>query len=231
MKSAKRSSTAHAEVPQDSRLEDDSPRLWAFGFGEVAQSMLTSAVRCFAAKGFHATTTRDITAGAELSPAALYVHFDSKEDVLYTISRVGHKSALAAVQGPEEDDPSAHLRMIFSRYVIWHARHHVAGRVNQNEMAALTPEHYEEIRHIRQETTDVFRKAVTRGVSDGSFVEVDVNRVVRAMNSLAIDLVRWYRLDGSESPEQIGEFYADLALGMVTNPALAKTSRKTRPTA
>jgi len=39
---------------------------------------------------------------------------------------------------------------------------------------------------------------------------------VRCMLSMSIDLVRWYRLDGSDSPEQLGEFYADLALKMVS---------------
>jgi hypothetical protein len=37
------------------------------------------------------------------------------------------------------------------------------------------------------------------------------------MLSLSIDLVRWYRLDGPDSPEQLGDFYAGLALRMVMN--------------
>jgi AcrR family transcriptional regulator len=228
MKTVRPSADPYTEKAREARLDDDSPKLWAYGFADVAQSMLTSAVRCFAVKGFHATTTRDITSGARLSPAALYVHFDSKEDVLYTVSRVGHKSALAGVQGPEDEDAPTHLRTIFSRYVVWHARHHVTGRVNQYELSALTAEHYDEVLAVRHETNEVFRKAVTRGIAEGAFVDVDVNRVVRAMNSLAIDLVRWYRLDGSDSPEQLGAFYADLALGMVTNPSLAVTSRGSR---
>ena len=52
---------------------------------------------------------------------------------------------------------------------------------------------------------------------NGSFADIDVNRVVRGMLSLSIDLVRWYRLDGNDSPEQLGDFYADLALRMVTS--------------
>ncbi|MCX4585178.1 TetR/AcrR family transcriptional regulator [Streptomyces sp. NBC_01481] len=228
MSVAERSGLSHAEEARDARLEDESPTLWGQGFSEVGQSMLTSAVRCFAAKGFQATRTRDITAGAKLSPASLYVHFASKEDVLFTISRFGHERALAALQGPEDPDAAAHLRSVFSRFVAWHARHHVAGRVNQYEMFSLTPEHYEEVLGIRQQTTEVFRKAVLRGIADGSFVKVDVNRVVRAMLSLAVDLVRWYRLDGPDSPEQLGEFYAELALGMVTNPAIAKASGESR---
>jgi Tetracyclin repressor-like, C-terminal domain len=39
------------------------------------------------------------------------------------------------------------------------------------------------------------------------------------MLSLGIDLVRWYRLDGPDSPEQLGEFYAGLALKMVLGAA------------
>src|SRR5262245_42328532 len=82
----------------DPRTEDKSPDLWGAEFGDVQRRLLTSAVRCFAANGFHATTTRDISAGVGLSPAALYVHFPSKELVLYTISRVGHERALSCVR-------------------------------------------------------------------------------------------------------------------------------------
>ena len=42
------------------------------------------------------------------------------------------------------------------------------------------------------------------------------------MLSLSIDLVRWYRLDGPDSPEQLGEFYADLALRMVMSKNAAE---------
>jgi hypothetical protein len=37
------------------------------------------------------------------------------------------------------------------------------------------------------------------------------------MLSLSIDLVRWYRLDGADSPDQLGDFYADLALKLVAH--------------
>ncbi|WP_345394842.1 hypothetical protein [Nonomuraea salmonea] len=77
------------------------------------------------------------------------------------------------------------------------------------------PEHYGEIVELRHQTNGYFRGAVARGVADGSFAKVDVKRVTRAMLSLTIDLVRWYRLDGPDSPEQLGEFYADLALKLL----------------
>ena len=46
--------------------------------------LLTAAVAAFGAKGFHATSTRDIARAASLSPAAVYVHHQSKDCLLYT---------------------------------------------------------------------------------------------------------------------------------------------------
>ncbi len=198
-------------------LEDDSPELWDAVAGSVRHKLLTSAVRCFASNGFHATTTRDICSAVGLSPAALYVHFASKELVLFEIIRTGHQRVLDYVRGPvsEIDDPAERLRTLVSGYTEWHARHHVAARVCQFELAGLTGEHYEQILEVRHETNDVFRAAVARGVEDGSFAPVDVNRVARAMFSLGIDVARWYRRDGADSPQQLGDFNARLALKMV----------------
>ncbi|MBC6461577.1 TetR/AcrR family transcriptional regulator [Actinomadura sp. HBU206391] len=205
----------------DPRIQDESPNLWGEEFGDVKRGLLTSAVRCFAVNGFHATTTRDISTGVGLSPAALYVHFPTKELVLYAISKIGHERALAYVRAPETERTAGtaeRLRVMIARHVAWHARHHVAARVCQYELRGLSPEHYDEIRDLRHQHAEVVRDAVTRGVADGTFSPVDVDRVVRAMLSLGIDLVRWYRLDGPDSPEQLGEFYADLALKMVLYP-------------
>ena len=208
------------------RLRDNSPDLWDPDLGDVVRGLLTSAVRCFAASGYHATTTRDISTGAGLSPAALYVHFPSKELVLFEIIRSGHERALAYIHQPLEGgavDAVTQLRTMVARYTAWHARHHVAARVCQYQHTALSAEHYAQITALRHQTNEVFREAVSRGVRDGTFAAVDVSRVVRCMLSLSIDLVRWYRLDGSDSPEQLGEFYADLALKMVLDAPLARS--------
>jgi AcrR family transcriptional regulator len=208
------------EIAADPRLEDYSAGLWNSELGDIEQRLLTSAVRCFAANGYHATTTRDIAAGVGLSPAALYVHFPSKELVLFEIIRAGHERALAHIKDPAIEAAGGaadRLAEMVSRYTAFHARHHVAARVCQYELAGLTPGHYDEIVQIRHLTNEVFRAAVERGIADGTFAPADVNRLVRGVLSLSIDLVRWYRLDGPDSPEQLGAFYAGLVLKMVMN--------------
>jgi len=212
------------ELEGDPRLQDESPELWSEELGGVVRSLLTSAVRCFAMNGYHATTTRDISGGVGLSPAALYAHFPSKELVLYEIVRSGHERSVEHIQHPavtDAPDAAEGLRALISRYTDWHARHHVAARVCQYELAGLTAEHYERIVQLRRQTNELFRDTVARGIDDGTFAAVDCKRVVRCMLSMSIDLVRWYRLDGADSPEQLGEFYADLALKMVSRPASA----------
>ena len=59
--------------------------------------LLCAAVEAFAAKGFNGTTTRDIANGAQMSSAAVYVHFRSKEELLFEISDAGHRAILAAI--------------------------------------------------------------------------------------------------------------------------------------
>jgi AcrR family transcriptional regulator len=153
-----------------------------------------------------------------LSPGALYVHFPSKEHLLFEIIRTGHVRSLEALAEAETGGNAlSHLRSLVARFVAWHAHHHVAARVCQYELAALSAEHYAEILELRRQCTAIFRQAVIRGIEEGTFAPVDVHRVVRAILSLGIDLVRWYRSEGPDSAEQLGEFYADLALGMVTS--------------
>src|SRR5262245_17740797 len=176
------------ELAGDPRWQDHSAGLWNETLGEVPRALLTAAVRCFAANGFHATTTRDICEGVNLTAGALYVHFPSKELVLFEIIRAGHQRVLAYIRdhaAPATASSADQLRTIISRYTEWHARHHVAARVCQYELAGLTPEHYDEVLEIRHETNRFFRRAVARGIADGSFKQVDLKRVTRAMLSLS----------------------------------------------
>lgn len=202
-------------VPAVIHVDDASEQLWDTELADVAKVLLSSAVLCFADKGFHATTTRDITTKIGVSPGALYVHFDSKEEVLFHIHRTGHTRVLADLRCLSPDDePSAYLRSVVATFVSWHARHHTIGRICQYELAPLVPAHYSEILALRGEINTIFRDAVQRRLSASRVSDHDVNRTARALLSLGVDLVRWYRLDGPDSPARLGEFYADLAVAM-----------------
>jgi AcrR family transcriptional regulator len=214
--------TAAMELSTNLGPETVSDEFWGDHASPVARALLSSAVQCFARKGFHATTTRDITAVVGLSPGSLYVHFPSKEAVLFQIARTGHERALATLAAQHDDgDTRRHLRRLVAGHVSWHARHHTVARVCQYELAALEPEHFGEIVELRQRFSAMVQTTVERGVQEGVFDAPDVDRTVRAILSLGIDLVRWYRLDGADTPEALGESYAELAARMLAHPAPA----------
>ncbi|BCK72258.1 hypothetical protein Srufu_062110 [Streptomyces libani subsp. rufus] len=67
---------------------------WAGVTPDAARRLVSAAVEAFAERGYHATTTRDIAGRAGMSPAALYIHYKTKEELLYRISGIGHEKAL-----------------------------------------------------------------------------------------------------------------------------------------
>jgi AcrR family transcriptional regulator len=188
----------------------------------AVERLLEAASEAFADRGFHATTTRDIAARAGMSPAAVYVHFATKEALLYELSLVGHQAALDVVSSASAGssgsprDAAAALQAVVSDFAAWHARHRRTARVVQYELAALTPGHRKVIDGLRREIQDRMRDLLESGVRTGVFVVPDVPGTALALLSLAVDVARWYRPEGPRSPEDIGRLYADLALRMVT---------------
>ena len=99
-----------------------------------------AAVDAFAARGFHGTTTRDISTAAGMSPAALYVHHRSKEELLFELSLVGHERVLELVRASVavSDDPVEQLATFVEDFVRDHAVAHTGARVINYELAALS---------------------------------------------------------------------------------------------
>jgi AcrR family transcriptional regulator len=188
------------------------------GSGSGARGRLVAAATAaFAERGYHATTTRDIAARAGMSPAALYVHHSSKEELLFLISREGHDAALEVIRGASSDDaePFARLHATVRAFTLWHAEHHTAARVVQYEYAALSDEHRREIGLRRRDIDRHMRDVITSGVEQGVFAVPDVPGTTLALLSLAVDVARWYRDDGERSAESVADLYADLAVRMV----------------
>lgn len=179
--------------------------------------LLGAAIAAFAEKGFHGTSTRDVAAAAGMSPAALYVHHRSKEELLYLIARSGHEDTLRLVRDAvrSSDDPAAALHNVIHDFAVHHARDHTKARIVNYELAALTPEHFAVIRDLRRRIEAEIRELVERGVAAAVFDTPDPRMSSVALLSLGIDIARWYREEGRWTPEDIGDHYAEMALRMV----------------
>lgn len=181
------------------------------------ERLLAAAIEAFAAKGFHGTTTRDIAAAAGMSPAALYVHHRSKEELLHLISRRGHERTLELVQEARASagPPVEQLRSVAAAFAAHHARAHTTARIINYELASLADEHAAEIAELRRRIDSELRDLVRTGVEEGSFDCPDPRLAAAALLSLGIDIARWYHEDLAWTPDQLAEAYGEFALRIV----------------
>ncbi|MGI5141143.1 MULTISPECIES: TetR/AcrR family transcriptional regulator [unclassified Streptomyces] len=190
---------------------------WVEVTPDAARRLLVAAVEAFAERGYHATTTRDIAGRAGMSPAALYIHYKTKEELLHRISRIGHEKALEILRTAARREGSAAERLAdaVSSFVRWHAGRRTTARVVQYELDALGPDARAEIVALRRQCDAEVRGIIEDGVAAGEFDVLDVWATTLAVLSLCIDVARWFNIDGPRTPDEVGALYADLVLRMV----------------
>lgn len=179
--------------------------------------LLDAAVTAFAERGFHGTSTRDIASAAGMSPAAVYVHHKSKEELLYLISRTGHERTLDLIRAAvaTADDPAGQLAAAFRAFAVYHAEAHTIARIVNYELASLSEHHLREITVLRRAISGEIRALIERGVEAGVFDTPDPRMAAVTVVSLGIDIARWYRDEGVWTPEDVADYYVDLVLRMV----------------
>ncbi|OLM18246.1 MULTISPECIES: TetR/AcrR family transcriptional regulator [unclassified Pseudonocardia] len=189
---------------------------WAAWPNATQRRIAASALDSFAERGFHGTSLRHIAQGSGLSTAALYVHFASKEEVLFALARHGHALALALVREAAADpDPGRALDVLVRAFTGWHAEHRTLARVVQYELGALDGDHRAEVLDLRRQTERTVRDLVGRGAAAGVLSVPDVRAATAAILSLGIDVARWYEPGGRWTPDELGAHYAELAAGLL----------------
>lgn len=183
----------------------------------TSERLKEAAIIEFAARGFHATTTRDIAARAGLSPAGVYVHFPSKEDLLYAVSVDGHTASLEMLREAAADagSPTEALRTTVGTFAQWHAERYQDARVVQYEFPHLSHDHREHVLDLRKQINAVVSEVLAAGVRTGDFDVDDVPATTLAVLSMAVDVCRWYDSEIRRSPESIGTDYGELAVRLV----------------
>lgn len=184
---------------------------------DTARRLLDAAGNAFAERGFHATTTRDIAAAAGMSPAAVYVHHESKEELLYLLSLEGHQVTDALIRDAIEgaSSPADQLTAVIAAFTAFQVEQRVMARVVNYELHALTAEHAEQIWVLRRSIQRRVQDVVTAGARSGDFTTTDPAMTTMAILSLCVDIARWYNRDALWPPDQLAAFYCDLTLRMV----------------
>ncbi len=174
---------------------------------------LTVAVAVFNEQGYDATSVADLAGRLGVSKAALYHHFDSKEELLsVSLDRAlgGLEAVLStpeATEGTASDRLGAVLRGAVRVLVDELAHVTLLLRVRGNspvERAALGRR-----RAFDQRVTALVRSAQQEGAVRA---DVDARVATRLVFGMVNSLVEWYRTSGPEGADQLADDVLTVAL-------------------
>lgn len=189
--------------------------------------LLEAATKLFAARGFLATSVREITQACGFTQGALYNHFASKDELLYElvldihVQLERHAVAMRAAAG---GDPVDELAAIIAVHVAAHSRFRERSRIGNQEYRLLTGEHLETVLAIRRRLRDQLADVLAAGQRAGVFSLVgdSPGGTARAMLDMCGLISEWFHADGRLSDTAMHRRYVELALRMAGGPPVPR---------
>jgi AcrR family transcriptional regulator len=154
------------------------------------QEIIDAAYRCFARKGFHQTTMREIYAEANLSPGAIYHYFDSKDAIIQASFEFDSQRGIALLEAAiAKDDPLPALRELIDFFFrgLESATALDAPRVNVQGWGEvlINPSLQEAFRQVFDRNLDGLRQIIVKAQVRGEITPaLNENAVARILLSL-----------------------------------------------
>ncbi|MGW4479429.1 TetR/AcrR family transcriptional regulator [Rhodococcus triatomae] len=178
--------------------------------------ILDAAVELMSTRGFHGTSIRDIATAVGITPASIYHHFRSKQEVLQFIVIQTHRAALNAAKAAvgSRDTPNEQLQALTRSWILFHLANDEA-LIAVTELRSLDRAAYELVSVMCEQQEAVFLDVIVRGIDLRAFkppsLGVSTRAIVHMGRAVCLD-----RRPGSSTPDQLADNYSNLALRMVS---------------
>jgi len=181
---------------------------------------LHSAVReLMAAKGYHATSIRDIARVAQVSSSALYHYAPSKEELVAEVVIESLTSSLAAVEevgGWAELAPSVRLRALIRTQVAVHLEGRLTWGTAADEWKNFQHDSKRRILQLRRRHEAVWRQVLHDGVEAGEFQVQDLTMALYAIMGICFHSRTWFSPLGRLTYAELGDVFTRLSLQMLS---------------
>jgi AcrR family transcriptional regulator len=173
------------------------------------------AVELFSQRGYHATSMREIAAGAGIRPAAIYHWYASKEAILVHLQDDFMERLTAAVlaSAQRHDRPALRLAAAVREHVGFHGVHRQAAFVTDSEIRALTAEPRRRLIAERDAYQARFSAWIRDGIRDGSLRSSNARVATYAILLQCTGVALWFDPDGPLGLEEVAELHVELVLG------------------
>ncbi|HBI02992.1 MAG TPA: TetR family transcriptional regulator [Paenibacillaceae bacterium] len=181
------------------------------------EQIIEAAVELFISKGFHKTTTREISQSSGFSIGTLYEYIESKEDVLYLVCDDIHRKMEERLREiiVEEATTVHMLRSAISGFmrVIDEMQDRVL--LIYQEIKSLPKEQMTYVLQKEQEITGYFEEILRRGMEDGS-LHIDEKSIFLMAHNIVVLGEMWtfrrWALQKKYTLEQYTEIQTSLIL-------------------
>jgi len=184
----------------------------------MRDQIMHAAAELFSANGYAGTSVGAIADAVEISPAALYWHFESKEALLVELCEEAIESygqrldeALAGVSDPADQlrmlavahtkavltDPKVAHGTLFSAYTLVHS---------------VSPTNYRRIHDRQRDQLERWRRVLDAGIQQGQFHVADSAVAVFALTDICEAVGSWADPNGPLTAHDIALEYGEFAL-------------------
>jgi AcrR family transcriptional regulator len=184
----------------------------AAGVTDHLAAIVQAAAGLFAQQGYRGTSMRDIGKVMGIHAGSLYVHIESKEELLH---RIVNSIMLKSEQDMAEvlaggGTATAQLHEIALRDLRLIGENRERATVFFHEWRNLSPARQRAVIASRDRWEQGLRSVISRGIETGEFRPVDVRTTGIALTSMLNWAYVWYSPGGELSVEQLAGQFVDL---------------------
>ncbi len=186
--------------------------------GDTFEQILEAAKELFYEKGYENATTREITDRAGITKAAMYYHFENKQEILYTIclqaadELIGNmRRAIAASRG-RGGDLRDRLKRILLSYANTYLKNKIFNKILLHDIEYLDEDRKRVILDKEKENVHQLRGFLEGLMERGELRPVNATVMTFSLISTLHWLFFWFREDGPLSLEQVIDEIVDLFL-------------------
>jgi len=182
-------------------------------YNEKKQSILESASRIFAKKGYEKATIEEIAAELKMTRGSFYYYIKSKEELLFHCQVKGLEEGIEMLSRIIKSDlsPTIKMREAIMGHIQINTSAYIVGALQQQHL--ILPEDLQKRLFKKRDTfQELFFSIVEEGIEQGVFGKENSKMNAFAMLGAINWLPKWYHPDGELTAEDIGEAFSTFFL-------------------
>ncbi len=182
------------------------------------EHLLAIAAKVFAARGFHATSMRDLARATGMSLGGMYYYVSGKDDLLFQIQQRSFTAVLAGAEAivSEGTDPADRLERFIQQHVTFFAEHMSEMQVLSHEAESLSAERQTDINRLKRRYVNLLLGLI-REATSACEPERDSRVAAYALFGMMNWIYTWYDPAGPIAPNALADQFSALFLhGLLT---------------